>query len=706
MKAKALLCCLLLAAFIVLAGCAAVAPGREAAVEAPEAAGEAPAESSEPAGPAVIDLSAPDTAAAGVSYEDGVFTVTQAGVFRVTGRAAARLVVDADGPVELVLAGAEMQAPEAIRVASKHAVRITAEAGTGNTLYDGIEAPDEEATAVILSKGPLTIGGDGRLTVLAGGNNGIRCQSPLVVESGTLTVRAADNGLKSEGSVTISGGTVDITCGGDGLKAEAGRLGAGDVTVTGGTVTVAATGRGVDAEGTVWVTGGSLSVTTADDGVKGGTVLVYGGSVTAASALDGVQSAGDLTVSGGELSVTAGEDGLRGANVSIQAGTVALDAVGDGVQADMSLTVSGGEVNVTAGEDGLRADAVYIREGAVTLETTGDGVQGDTLVSVEGGRLAVTAGGGGGGAINRAGESWGPWSRSSDTTAASDVSAKGLKSAGDITISGSVIDLSTADDAIHAAVLCTISGGDVTVVATDDGIHSDDMLVIEDGVVNIADSFEGLEAFAIEIRGGDVAIRAVNDGINANGSEFFGRSRSSQQSAFTSVSGYSDTYLYQSGGKVDIVVTGNSSNLGDGIDSNGYVTVAGGELTVSTKGGTMEGGIDTGRSGPTVTGGMVMAGGSSMMQESWTSSSTQCCAVVTTSLQSAGTTVTIYDEGGEVVWSVTLANEFNCLVLSHPGLEPGHVYTLDYGGGTQTLDFTSSTVLRVGSGRSGGFGFR
>jgi hypothetical protein len=232
------------------------------------------------------------------------------------------------------------------------------------------------------------------------------------------------------------------------------------------------------------------------------------------------------------------------------------------------------------------------------------------------------------------------------------------------------------------------------------------MLVINGGQISIADCFEGLEAFAIEVTGGDLVIRSVNDGINANGSEGFGFGGpggfgQQQTTTFDSISGQTVTYFHQSGGTIDLVVTGNWNNVGDGVDSNGAVTIDGGILTVSTFGNTQEGGIDIGQGELTINGGMVMAGGASMMQENISTSSAQCSALIKMDTQPAGTQVTITDSQGQEIWSVTMTNTFNCLVLSHPGLQPGQVYTVTYGSGSTTLDFTDTTVINP----AGGFGF-
>ncbi len=606
----------LLATAVLLAGCAAQPAAEEPASESEIAAILPVAES---AAPQQLRLNVPDASVSGIVYADGGFTVQSAGAYVVSGALEGRLTVDADGPVELILEGAEITGPEAICILSDDPVTITADKHTVNTIRDGAAEPDENASAAIYSKAPLILRGDGSLRVEAGANNGIQSRSDLTVEGGDIAVTAAKNALKAKGDLTVSGGALSLTSGGDGLAAENPRLNAGSVAVSGGDIVITAGGRGIDAEGMARVTGGSLSVTSANDAIRGDTV----------------------DISGGTLSLTA----------------------------------------------------------------ECDGIQAETLLSVSGGEIAVVTAGGGGGAINKSGDNFGPmggWGQETEL----ENSAKGLKCAGNIAVSGGVIDLNTADDAVHAGVLCSIDGGELNICASDDALHADDMLVINDGFVNITDCFEGLEAFAIEVNGGTVVIRAVNDGINANGSEMMGWGRSSEEAEITSLSGAATTYYLQTGGTVDLVVTGSWNNVGDGIDSNGYVYITGGVLTVSTFGNTQEGGIDTGRDGPVVTGGMVMAGGASMMQESWSSESTQCCAVLSVDLQPGGTPVTIYDADGNEIWSVTLANTFNCLTLSHPAMTVGNVYTVDYGGGTETLDFTSTNIIRTGGWGMGGFGFR
>ena len=616
---------LLITAALLLSGCAARDGAPDAS--APEAAASLPPEEAT----GVLRLDDPASLPDGAEYADGVFTLTSAGDYTVAGTLEGRLVVDADGPVTLLLDGVTLVGQSCLTVRSGDEVTILGAPGTENVFTDvpivpagGAAGPDAEEAeeeedasgAVILSRAPLHFAG-GSITVNAEINNGIRAKDGLTVQNASLTVTAVNDGVKVRGDISVLGGSLDVTAGGDALQAEAGRVLGGSVELRGGRVTLTAGDRGVDAEALAQFTGGALTVISENDAVRADAISVTGGEISIDSQRDGLQAITDLTVSGGTLSVVTG--------------------------------------------------------------------------------------GGGGSAIEHPGESFGS-PRGQSNASEDEPSAKGLKSDGSITVSGGVVDLSTDDDSIHCGTLFTMDGGTVTICSNDDAIHADDWLVVNDGEIRIDDCFEGLEAFAVEVRGGDIVIRAVNDGINANGQEMMFRRSSQAETAAASLSGSSTTYFLMAGGKVDLVVTGNNSNQGDGVDSNGAVYITGGELVVSTFGTFMENGIDTGSGGPVVTGGKVAAGGASSMSEAFSSSSTQCAATVKTSSMPGGTEVVLSDAEGNVLWDVVLADTFSCLLISHPDMQVGQVYTLTFGSQTKTLDFTSSNLVEIGG--SGGGGFR
>ena len=748
--------------------CLLLAAGCSPAAEPTDGEGASQTASAEPVlFPDFVLTPSSETEGDSILCDETGYTILASGSYTLSGSMQGRVLVDADGPVELILDGVTLTGSCPLCVESVYPVTVTLAAGSDNLLSDGVQTVDEDAPAVLASDAPLTIGGEGHLSVLAGADNGLNCTRGLTVTGGRLDVTAAHHAIRCKGALCVEGGALTLDAGGDGFAVVDGRLEDASFTVSDGTLTVNAAGRAVDSDGLVLLSAGEGSLTAAGDGVHGLDVLVLGGGWTVSSGDEALQADGNLTVTGGALSVdtcvkalraekllsvldgtlslsssgdcissggtltvsgglvnlSAGDDALRSAaDIVLEGGTLVLGAVGDAACADGCVAVSGGELTAVAQGDGLQAgtdltfsggtlvlesgenglcaaSAVTVEAGSMTVCSAGDALQAGTELTIYGGTLDITAGDGGGSASSHAGDSFGfgpggGWGGSASTAA--DVSCKGLKSDGNITISGGTIALNTEDDAIHCAALCSVTDGDVTICSSDDAIHADDWLYIRGGTINITDCFEGLEAFAVNVSGGDITIRAVNDGINANGSEW-------GESDFVSLSGQTNTYYCQTGGKIDLVVTGNSSNMGDGVDSNGSLYIYGGELLVSTFGTYMENGLDYGYGYFIINGGMVMAGGSSSMAEAPSSASTQCSAKVEAGTMPDNTLVTLLDMDGNELWSAVMTNTFTSLVISHPSMTVGNTYLLRLNDTEITLDFTDSTIFEYGSG-GGGWG--
>jgi len=66
-------------------------------------------------------------------------------------------------------------------------------------------------------------------------------------------------------------------------------------------------------------------------------------------------------------------------------------------------------------------------------------------------------------------------------------------------------------------------------------------------------------------------------------------------------------------------------------------------------------------------------------------------------VQSAGTTITITDENGNVVYEYTPQKEFQSIVISTPDLTKGETYTLTAGDETETIELTD-TIYGSGNG--------
>ena len=162
-------------------------------------------------------------------------------------------------------------------------------------------------------------------------------------------------------------------------------------------------------------------------------------------------------------------------------------------------------------------------------------------------------------------------------------------------VSGVTLEIDAGvNDGINAEQLLEIAGGTVTVSAADDGIHCDRVLRIgasgTDGpAVTVEKCCEGLEAAELYIASGTVVIHAEDDCLNAANSD---------------LTGY-DFVLDISGGTLVMDTTS-----GDGIDSNGTLTISGGSVTVWTGNAADNQPLDADGT-ISITGGTVLAAGGS-----------------------------------------------------------------------------------------------
>lgn len=124
-------------------------------------------------------------------------------------------------------------------------------------MSDAAEYPqDIEANAALFSAGDLSITGVGTLNVQGAYEDAIASKDGLIIDSGTISVTAADDGIRGKDYVVVTSGEVSVTAGGDGLTANNDTDDTrGFVVVNGGTITVAARRDGISAETDLLVTG-------------------------------------------------------------------------------------------------------------------------------------------------------------------------------------------------------------------------------------------------------------------------------------------------------------------------------------------------------------------------------------------------------------------------------------------------------------------
>jgi hypothetical protein len=265
----------------------------------------------------------------------------------------------------------------------------------------------------------------------------------------------------------------------------------------------------------------------------------------------------------------------------------------------------------------------------------------------------------------------------------------GLSANDSIRILDMTATITCEKDAMNCKTDIYICGGNMEITAGDDGMHADSRLWINDGTINILSCYEGLEGETVDIDGGDISLKASDDGINAAGG--------------TDQSGFGGFFKDDTFGGSDVNININGGTIyidadGDGIDSNGALTVTGGTIYVSGPTSGADGAIDY-DSSATISGGTVIAVGASQMAQNFGSNSTQCSILATFSTQNAGSAVKLTDDSGNTIVEWTAEKTCSSIVISSPELEVGKTYTLTVG--SYETEITLDSVIY---GSEGGFG--
>lgn len=397
-----------------------------------------------------------------------------------------------------------------------------------------------------------------------------------------------------------------------------------------------------------------------------------------ASYNDGITSKDDLKIVSGTIDITAADDGIVGKDmVAIADGTVTIKAEGDGIKS----------TNATDEGRGF----IAIADGTFTIEAGNDGIQAETALIVDGGTFNLVTGGGsangevkqeeGPGGMQRGGmNATSATGTSTDaaataTTATESTSAKGLKAGGDLTVNGGTFAIDSADDALHSNSNVTVTGGELEMASGDDGIHADALTTIAGGSINITKSYEGIEGANITISGGETHVVASDDGINvAGGSDETSEAAGGRADQFSAAS---SNLLTISGGYVTV------DAAGDGLDSNGSITMTGGTVIVNGPTGNGNGSLDYDGSFDISGGTLVAAGSSGMLQATADDSSQSTIAMTFSQAQQAGTLVHLQDSDGNTIMTFAPSKNYQSVVISSPKLTQGGSYTL-YTGGSST----------------------
>lgn len=402
------------------------------------------------------------------------------------------------------------------------------------------------------------------------------------------------------------------------------------------------------------------------------TIFGAGELVVKGNYLDGITSKDGLIIKGGTIRVTAKDDGIRGKDYLI-------------TKKGIIVVNSGGDALKSSNADDTALGYISLSSDSVNITSSGDGITAQTNTLVYSGSYTIISGGG---------------STKSKSTL---VSTKGLKGDASVVINGGKISVSSSDDCLHSEGTVTINDGTLKLASADQGINGATSVTMNKGTLSITQAREGIESPTITMNDGDISIIASDDAFNASK----GNGGENSDGSLLSING---GYIYI------------SPTTGDGLDSNGSISITGGTVIDHGPKSNPELAIDYNGT-CNITGGFLIASGiaSNMTQGASTTSTQYSLKLIFTSTFSASTIFHIQDKDGNDLVTFKPANGYSSMVFSSPQLKSGSTYNIYTGGsstgtlknglyqggtytpGTLYTSFTiSSMVTSIGSSSSGG----
>lgn len=315
------------------------------------------------------------TDADNVKIDGTAVTISESGTYILTGSCSDGSVKVKKGTTGVTLILSDLSLTNSttapIVIGKSSEVTIEAAEGTNNTLSDTEQNNDTTYTdntdaenAVIKCKdgSSVVLCGSGTLTINANGKNGIKSggtdtetskESSLTIKDLTLNITASVNdAVNAENILNVESGTLTIDAADDGLHS--------DLTMN------------VGADGT---DGPTITITNAYEGIEGASLNILSGNIDITCTDDCLNAAnGDLTNYSFEMNISGG---------TIKAYTT----TGDGFDSNGSMTISGGNIEVwtadTADNQPLDADGTISITGGTVLAAGGSNGMGVSITSEE-----------------------------------------------------------------------------------------------------------------------------------------------------------------------------------------------------------------------------------------------------------------------------------------------------------------------------------
>lgn len=408
-----------------------------------------------------------------------------------------------------------------------------------------------------------------------------------------------------------------------------------------------------------------------------------------------IYSKSDLTLNGSKklgINASYGNCVVSNDDLTIASGEYDFTAENHTIKANDSVAITNAALNLTAGKDGIHSKNddvskgfVYIKNGDITINAEDEGIQSSSAVKIAGGNL----------------------------------------------------NIQKSNEGIEARFI-DISGGTISIIADDDGMNAVDKSETTDSTNQTAEQTDN-QAPPQGERNGDIPTPPDNMPDNEsfqppsdmpeNGdaqppsdipdnesAELPSDMPESENGKFKGdMQGFGKGQM--DGGKMDmmsssstdcsIVISGGSVTINadaDGMDSNGIITISGGETIVYGAENDGDSAIDY-ETQLTITGGKIIALGMSGMAEGASASSTQCSILYNMNAKGAANDVIQLSDGNTALAEITAVKSYNSIFISCPEIADNKKYTIKAGDTEEKIKMDGTNYSN--SQRQGfGFGMR
>ena len=433
-----------------------------------------------------------------------------------------------------------------------------------------------------------------------------------------------------------------------------------------------------------------------------GTLNISANGSTTDYESDGIQCKGDngMIITGGIINVnTSGGTAIKSKvdlviDSSYSITLIAGGTSGKGIKTKGDIYLKNAILNMTSTGDCIKAEndweeegeddygnpygSIYIENGKIAGTTTGDGIQATDKLVITGGTTTITT--------------------TNTTFYLTDDSSKGIKSgcdvaSGSIHIYGGTLALNTKDHAIKSKGTIDISGNPAIIIDAPFKYIASGETEQEGGkgitgtgnvtigatgtpIVRILNAEEGIESKTIlTIAGGDIKINTWDDGMNVGGTG------------------------------TDLNITGGTTYVyaeGDGIDSNGNITVTGGTLVVNQANSQDNSALDLDGTFK-YSGGTVIGAGNAGMDSNKSNSGSGNLLKIYTGGLTAGKLLNVQDSSGNSIITFAPAQNSSVIEFGSSSLLSGNTYNVYIGGSTTSTsvnngifsggNYTAGTLL-------------